>query len=87
MRSVKTSVSGLETSSAPKPATRKLEITKENSKSNGLESDRSSISELNDLLNDKKQEDAKDTSRPDALEELNVKFEVCNALIIPILSM
>ena len=87
MRSVNTSVSGLETSSASKPATRKLEITKENSKSNRLESDRSSISELNDLLNDKKQEDAKDTSRPDALEELNVKLEVCNALIIPILSM
>ena len=81
MRSVQTSVSGLETSGLWKPGKSTVKISKEKLNENGVESDRSSVSELNELLNIRKELGTKDASKSDVLDELNDKLEVITARI------
>ena len=76
MRSVQTSVSGLETSARPKQEVKNVKFPDVKPIESGSEPDRSSVSELNELLNIGNETSTRISSRSDALKELDRKLEV-----------
>lgn len=75
MRSVQTSISGLDSKTTPKADAGNLMTELSESNRKDADSERSSISELNELLNARKEPDRRETSSSAALRKLNDKLE------------
>ena len=76
MRSVQTSISGLDSKTTSKADAGNLVTELRQSNWKDADSERSSVSELNELLNAKKELYGRETSSSDALRKLNDKLEV-----------
>ena len=80
MRSVQTSISGLDSKTTPKADAGNLMTELSESNRKDADSERSSVSELNELLNARKEPDRRETSNSAALRKLNDKLEVWDCI-------